>query len=180
MILLKIILIPFSILYGLITSFRNLFYDINIFKTRTFQNVYTINVGNLSVGGTGKTPHVEYLVNLLKDKKKAILSRGYGRKTKGVLIADETSNPKKIGDEPYQYHSKFENNVKVCVAENRVEGAQKLIDTFPDLDTIILDDAFQHRAIGRDLNIMITDCAQLFTSDFMMPTGRLREFRSGA
>lgn len=180
MILLKIILFPFSILYGVITSIRNLFYNLNIFKTVNFKNVFIINVGNLSAGGTGKTPHVEYLIDLLKDRKKAILSRGYGRKTKGVFIADSNSNPNQIGDEPFQYYSKYNENVKVCVAESRVEGARKLSSTFTEIDTIILDDAFQHRSIDRDLNVMLTDYNNLFYNDYMLPSGRLREFRTGA
>ena len=180
MIILKIILYPFSLIYGLITWFRNLLYDLKLFKIHKIDDVFVINVGNLSVGGTGKTPHVEYLVRLLSSKKKAILSRGYGRKSEGLIMADETSTPVIIGDEPYQYYSKFKDDTIVCVAESRVEGARKIKNVNPAVDTIILDDAFQHRGIDRDLNLLVTDFINPFYADFMMPSGRLREFRFGA
>lgn len=180
MIFLQIILYPFAILYGLITGIRNVLFDLGILKLHDFSNLFVINVGNLAVGGTGKTPHVEYLVRLLNNRKKAILSRGYGRKTEGVIIANADAKSSKIGDESHQYLSKFYPDTKIAVAEKRVEGAQKLIKEFPDLDTIIMDDAFQHRAIGRNLNLLITDFSSLFYNDFMMPSGRLREFRGGA
>lgn len=178
--IIKIILIPFALLYGVITSIRNFLYNQNIFKTTSFKNVFTISVGNLSVGGTGKTPHVEYLVKLLEGRNKAILSRGFGRKTNGVILADDKSSPTQIGDEPYQYYSKFKNEVTVCVAEKRVEGANHILQSNPSVNTIILDDAFQHRAIDRNLNIMLSDYQNLFFNDYMLPFGRLREFRFGA
>ena len=177
---LRFILFPISFLYGLVMSVRNLLYDIEWFKTLKNKKVYVINIGNLSVGGTGKTPHVEYLIRLLKGKKKAILSRGYGRKTRGVVIADANTNAKEIGDESAQYTSHFYPETLVAVAEKRVSGLEALLKHNKDLEIIILDDAFQHRSIHRDLNILISDFNNLFYKDYMMPTGTLREFRAGA
>ena len=129
MILKKIILFPFAVIYGIITSIRNLLYDWKILKSKSF-NVHTICVGNLSVGGTGKTPHVEYLINLLKNHTKiAILSRGYKRKTNGFILANETSTAFDIGDEPLQYKTKNP-ELNVCVDANRVNGVKKIL-AFP-------------------------------------------------
>lgn len=175
----KILLFPISIIYGLITKCRNYFFDIGILKSRYFSDINSIVVGNLSVGGTGKTPHVEYIANFLKkDFKISILSRGYGRKTKGFLKADDNSNFNLIGDEPMQYYLKFKSLIDVFVCEKRVEGIEKIIST-NNIDFIILDDAFQHRYIKADTYITLTDYNNLFFNDFVLPSGRLREFRSG-
>lgn len=178
--LLKFLLFPFSVLYDLITRIRNQFYDWQIFKSYQ-PTVFTINVGNLTVGGTGKTPHVEYLVNLLASEYKiAILSRGYGRKTKGFILANADSTAESIGDEPMQYYLKFGENVKIAVCEKRVDGAKKLLELLPDLQVLILDDAYQHRAIRPHFNVLLTDFGRLFYKDWILPMGRLRESRAGA
>ncbi|NME67048.1 tetraacyldisaccharide 4'-kinase [Flammeovirga aprica] len=171
----KYILKPFSTLYDYITSIRNKNYDNGRSRVVSF-TLPIICVGNLSVGGTGKTPFVEFLIqNFSKKYKVGILSRGYGRKTKGPIYADEIATAKTIGDEPMQYHSKY-NNVEVVVAEQRVLG----MPFFMDSDMIVLDDAFQHRAIHRDLNIMLSDFSSPFFKDEVLPLGRLRENREGA
>lgn len=176
----QLLLYPFSVLYDLITIVRNKGYDFGIFNTYQ-PPIFTINVGNLTVGGTGKTPHVEYLIRLLSSKYKvAVLSRGYGRKTKGFILASTNSTAKSIGDEPMQYFLKFGGNVKIAVCEKRVYGAKKLLELFPDLQVLILDDAYQHRAIRPHFNILLTDFGRLFYKDWLLPMGRLRERRSGA
>ncbi len=175
---LRIVLFPFSILYGIITYARNVLYDKGIFKSTFFQQP-TICVGNLSVGGTGKTPHIEYLIRLLKnDYKIATLSRGYRRKSKGYILADENSTSETLGDEPLQFYLKFGKDIAVAVDENRVEGVQNLIrEVNPDI--ILLDDAFQHRAIQAGYSILLTPFDDLFTDDFILPAGNLRESRNG-
>jgi tetraacyldisaccharide 4'-kinase len=141
--------------------------------------VKTIAVGNLSTGGTGKSPHVEYLIKLLSDKYfVATLSRGYGRKTSGFKLADEKDNADSIGDEPTQYNQKFK-HIAVAVDGNRTRGIRKLLSVFPNLKVILLDDALQHRSVEAGLTIMLTDYANMFYSDYVLPTGSLREFRSG-
>ncbi|WP_044203950.1 tetraacyldisaccharide 4'-kinase [Flammeovirga sp. OC4] len=171
----KYILKPFSTLYDYITTVRNQNFDKGRSRVVSF-TLPIICVGNLSVGGTGKTPFVEFLIQNLSDKYKVgILSRGYGRKTKGPIYADENATAKTIGDEPMQYHSKYE-HVEVVVAEQRVLG----VPFFADSDIIVLDDAFQHRAIHRDLNIMLSDFSAPFFKDEVLPLGRLRENRNGA
>jgi tetraacyldisaccharide 4'-kinase len=173
------ILFPFSWLYGLITDFRNWLFDKGLMKSTTF-DIPIINVGNLTVGGTGKTPHVEYLIKLLKNSKKvATLSRGYGRKTKGFLLADSQANAQTIGDEPYQFYQKFGNEIAVCVGEKRVEAIQKMRALKPDTNVIILDDAFQHRPVKPSLNLLLVDYNRPIYDDFPFPVGRLRERRYG-
>ncbi len=184
-------------LFVLITKFRNFLYDKNILKTTHF-DFPIINVGNLTVGGTGKTPHVEFLVRFFLDNRDKnisekyqinVLSRGYGRKTKGFLLATNDTSATTIGDEPQQYFEKFGEKINVVVCENRVLGAtliqnlhqknnQSLHQKKQNL--IILDDAFQHRAIGRNVNILLTDYKRLFYDDFPFPVGRLREQRNNA
>jgi tetraacyldisaccharide 4'-kinase len=174
-----ILLLPISILYGMITSLRNILFNIGIFRQRTHP-VTVISVGNLSMGGTGKTPFVEYLINLLKDDYQvATLSRGYGRKTKGYRLADEKSNANMIGDEPMQYFHKF-NNIVIAVDEKRNRGVSKLIKQDKDIEVVVLDDAFQHRWIKPDLSIMLTDYHKMYHQDFVVPSGSLREFRAGS
>jgi tetraacyldisaccharide 4'-kinase len=176
----KVILSPFSWLYGLITRLRNLLYDRGLLPSETPPQ-FTISVGNLTVGGTGKTPMVEYLIGLLTPAKRiAVLSRGYGRKTKGLRFADDNSSASEIGDEPLQYFSKFKKNVVVAVCEDRVTGARAIHDFYPACDLLILDDAYQHRAIRRQVNILLNDFNRPFYKDLPFPAGRLRETRSGA
>jgi len=174
----KILLFPFAVIYGIITSLRNLFYDWKILKSKSF-DVHTICVGNLAVGGTGKTPHVEYLIKLLQnDFKIATLSRGYKRKTSGFIHADANSTALDIGDEPLQYKTKNP-NLDVCVDANRVNGVKKIL-AFPEPPkVIILDDAFQHRALNSELKIVVSEYSNLFLNDCMMPAGTLRESKAG-
>jgi len=177
--LLRKILYPFSILYGEITSARNNFYNKGILKSTSF-DIPIIVVGNLSVGGTGKTPQVEYLVRLLQETYKvAILSRGYKRSTKGFIIADTKTLVSDIGDEPMQYYSKFA-NVIVAVDADRVHGITELskLDNSPDV--ILLDDAYQHRKVEAGLNILLTSYGNLYIDDKMLPSGNLREKIEGA
>lgn len=174
------LLFPFSILFDLITQVRNLGYDKGFFKV-THAPIPSILVGNLRVGGTGKTPMVEFLIRFLSPTLKiGTLSRGYGRESKGFLIADHFSNPSKIGDEPFQIFSKFGQKIKVFVGEDRVNALRKIARSFALLDVIILDDAFQHRAVKAHLNILLTTYQEPFFDDYILPTGRLRESRSGA
>lgn len=165
-------------MYGLITLSRNKLYDWNIFKSTSF-NTAIISVGNLSVGGTGKTPHIEYLINLLSQNWAiATLSRGYKRKTKGYLLADENSTSELIGDEPQQYNLKYK-FLNVAVCEDRVLGVKKILKDIPNTKIILLDDAYQHRSITPGVNILITDFNNLFYKDCLIPSGRLREKRFG-
>lgn len=175
----SILLLPISLIYGFILLIRNKLFDWGIFRS-VKHSLPVISVGNLCMGGTGKTPHVEFLVRLLKDRTKlAILSRGYGRKSKGFVLANDDSTALTIGDEPLQYHHKFD-DIKIAVAENRNSGVKKLQDIQEDLDLIILDDAYQHRWIKRDLSILLTDYHRLYNKDYVVPSGQLREFRGGA
>ncbi len=179
MIILRIILLPLSFLYGLIILFRNTLFDWGFIPSRSY-SFPVISVGNLSVGGTGKSPHVEYLVRLLQnDFTVATLSRGYKRKTKGFFLAGENPDVEQIGDEPCQFAHKFP-SAKVAVDEKRVNGINMLTAKFPDLDVIILDDAFQHRHVKPGLSILLTDYHKLYSNDYPMPSGTLRELRSGA
>ncbi len=176
---LKILLVPFAFLYGVITLFRNLLYDWRILKEKRF-DVHTIGVGNLAVGGAGKTPLVEYLLRLLipEDPNIATLSRGYKRKTRGYVLADDNSTAEDIGDEPLIYKSKYK--VQVAVDASRVNGIKQLIAlgrTAPKM--ILLDDVFQHRSLRCGLNILVSDYHNLFFNDRMLPAGTLREFKSG-
>jgi len=173
------LLLPFSGIYWGITSIRNLFYDMGLMRTTSF-DLPIINVGNLSVGGTGKSPHVMYLIDLLKDQKMTCtLSRGYGRKTSGFRIANYESTVYDIGDEPLQFFRRFKNKILISVCESRVEGVKQLQKHYyPEL--VILDDAFQHRKIKAGFNILLTDYNQPFFEDYLLPGGDLRESRSGA
>jgi tetraacyldisaccharide 4'-kinase len=176
----KYIFLPFSFLYGIITDIRNYLYDNGFWKETAFDRPI-INVGNLTVGGTGKTPHVEYLIKLLKEKYTiATLSRGYGRKTKGFIIANSSATAQTIGDEPYQFYQKFKEDIIVTVGENRVEAVDKIFTQNPATEIIILDDAFQHRPIKPSLNILLMDYSRPIYEDFTFPAGRLRERRHGA
>lgn len=177
--LLRKILFPFAILYGFITGIRNFLFDIGILKSYSF-GIPIIAVGNLSVGGTGKTPQIEYLIRLLSPKYKvATLSRGYKRKSEGFVLADSTSNAEILGDEPFQYYEKFK-NIQVAVDANRKNGIEQLLSQTDKPEVILLDDAFQHRKVRAGFYILLTSYDDLYSDDFMLPTGNLRESRSGA
>ncbi|MNK42220.1 Tetraacyldisaccharide 4'-kinase [compost metagenome] len=177
--ILRKILFPFAILYGFITSIRNFLFDKGILKSTSF-DIPVIAVGNLSVGGTGKTPQIEYLIRLLSDKYKvATLSRGYKRKSEGFVLADENSNAEILGDEPFQFYQKFP-DVMVAVDANRMNGIQQLLSQNKKPEIILLDDAYQHRKVKAGFYILLTSYGDLYSDDFMLPTGNLRESRSGA
>ena len=170
---------PFSLIYGMIIRMRNELYDKKIFRSAKF-DFPLICVGNLAVGGTGKTPMVEYLFSILEKKyKTATLSRGYKRKTKGFLIASEKSKASEIGDEPMQIHKKFR-GITVAVAEERVIGIPQLLFEKPATEVIILDDAFQHREVAAELNILLTDYNNLYSKDFLLPAGSLRDSKKSS
>jgi tetraacyldisaccharide 4'-kinase len=172
------LLFPFAILYGLVTAIRNWLYDKQIFKSHTFE-IPVIAVGNLSVGGTGKSPQVEHLIRLLSPQYKvAVLSRGYKRATKGFVLADAHATAESLGDEPFQFHRKFP-DVSVAVDADRTHGIKQLI-ALKNPDVILLDDAFQHRKVKAGFYILLTAYPDLYTDDFILPMGNLRESRSGA
>lgn len=174
----RLLLLPFSLIYALAAGLRNVLFNTGILKEQSF-TVPVILVGNLSVGGTGKTPHVEYLLKLLQHNfKLATLSRGYGRNSKGFVIAGKGASAKIIGDEPMQYFTKF-NKVTVTVCEDRVEGINKLLQLPHKPDVIIMDDGFQHRTVNPRFKILLTSFDRLFTRDFVLPAGDLREPRMG-
>ena len=176
--ILRFLLFPFAVIYNIVTTVRNFFFDVGFFKETSFK-IPVIVVGNLSVGGTGKTPQIEYLIRLLKDDfKTAVLSRGYKRKTEGFVLLDKNHSAEDVGDEPLQYFKKFE-GINVAVDANRVAGITKLIaDKSPKV--VLLDDAFQHRKVKGSFYILLTKYNDLFSDDFLLPTGNLREGRSGA
>lgn len=167
---LRLLLLPFNAIYALVVFVRNKFYDWGIFKSTSF-DLPIICVGNLAVGGSGKTPTTEYLVRLLSDYKIAILSRGYGRKTKGFILANDTATAETIGDEPLQYFHKFK-NVTVAVCEDRVTGINHLKDSH---DVILLDDAYQHRKVKAGFNVLLFEFAKISKFQMLMPAGNLRE-----
>ena len=175
--LVKILLAPFSLLYGIGISFRNRLYHWGLLKSVEF-NLPVISVGNLSVGGAGKTPHIEYLIRLLKDYiNVATLSRGYKRKSKGFLEIRPQHNAETAGDEPLQFRRKFP-DIMVTVSESRSFGIPEIVKRRPDTQVVLLDDAFQHLAVKPGLNILLTEFHHPFTEDFLLPSGRLREWRS--
>ena len=175
----RYLLLPISWIYGVVIWLRNKLYDKNILKSAAF-NFPVICVGNLATGGTGKTPMTEYLLRLLKnDFKTATLSRGYKRKTVGFAIADEDTTALEIGDEPMQFHQKFP-DVAVAVGEERIVAIPQLLHERPETEVIILDDAFQHRQVKAGLNILLTDFSNLYTRDFILPAGDLRDVRSSS
>ena len=176
---LRKLLFPIAVLYGFITSIRNYLYDKGILKSHAF-DVPIIAVGNLSVGGTGKTPQIEYLIRLLSPQYKvATLSRGYKRKSKGFILADANANAEVLGDEPFQYFQKFP-QIQVAVDADRRNGISQLLAQKDKPDVILLDDAFQHRRVKAGFYILLTAYDDLFCDDWMLPTGNLRESRSGA
>ena len=171
------LLAPISWIYGFVVWLRNLLYDDHILHS-TQVSIPTICVGNLAVGGTGKTPMSEYLISLLSsDYKVALLSRGYGRKTKGFRIANEHDTAQTIGDEPMQIHQRFP-DIPVAVCADRVKGVKRLQQLFPDLQCVILDDAYQHRRIRCGFNILLTPYDRLYVNDYLLPRGLLRDLPS--
>ena len=173
----RILLLPFAFLYWLAIGIRNFLYNKNILRSTSFA-FPLVCIGNLSVGGTGKSPMVEYLIRLLKGRfQVATLSRGYKRRTKGYALANKGSTALEIGDEPMQFHIKFP-DVPVAVGEERLDAIPQLLHDRPGTEAIILDDAFQHRAIKAGLNILLTEYNNLFTRDFYLPTGDLRDLKS--
>ncbi len=169
------LLTPLSWLYGAVTGVRNWLFDSKILKEEEF-DIPIIGVGNITVGGTGKTPHVEYIVShLAADYHIAVLSRGYKRKTSGFVLANSKSTPDLIGDEPFQIYQKFGMKVRVAVCESRRKGIKELMRLFPDLDLIVLDDSFQHRWVKPKVSILLTDYSRPFYKDKLLPLGRLRE-----
>ncbi len=177
--ILQVILLPVSLLYGLAMQVRNLLFDLHILSSKTFDKP-VISVGNLTFGGTGKTPHIEYLIRLLTPAMfVATLSRGYGRKSNGFILASKRSSVKYIGDEPLQFLKKFE-SVKVAVDEKRSRGIRLLLEKHPGLNVILLDDAFQHRYVKPGLSVLLTDYHRLYSEDVVLPSGTLREFRNGS
>jgi tetraacyldisaccharide 4'-kinase len=166
-------------IYEKVTDIRNSLYDRGVLKSESF-DIPVISIGNLSVGGTGKTPHTEFFIRILEEKfKVAVLSRGYGRKTSGFYVLDNKSYSEKVGDEPYQIFCKFP-NIIVAVDEDRVHGIKKLRKLFPDIQVILLDDAFQHRQVVAGLSVLLTEYNKLYTEDFVMPAGSLRESAEGS
>ncbi|MFL2643609.1 MAG: tetraacyldisaccharide 4'-kinase [Flavobacteriales bacterium] len=175
----KILFWKLSIQFSLVTSIRNFIYNIGVIKSRQF-NLPIISVGNLVLGGSGKTPTIEYLIRLLsKNYKIAVLSRGYGRKSKGFIIADSNSDTNLIGDEPMQYYRKFK-NIIVSVDSNRVRGVNKLIKLNSKPEIILLDDAYQHRRVKPGMSILLTKFNDLYSDDNIFPLGNLRESKSNA
>lgn len=171
-----VILFPLSLVYGIIIFFRNLLFDLGVLKSISFQ-LPVISVGNITAGGTGKTPHVEYLAGLLgRDYQIAVLSRGYRRKSKGFQLAAEGSTAEEMGDELLQIHNRFP-KIPVAADRDRVNGIGQLINRFPQLEAVILDDAFQHRYIDPGLSIVLVDNTRPVFRDFLLPMGNLRESR---
>ena len=171
-------LLPLSWIYGCLVRLRNFCFDVGILKSHSF-SVPIIAVGNITVGGTGKTPHVEYLIKLLKGRSKiAVLSRGYKRKSKGFIVADKDSTVRDIGDEPFQMKRKYPDTI-VAVDKKRVHGIKILTEQNRSLDVILLDDAFQHRYVKPGINILLVDYHRLIIYDKLLPAGRLREPLSG-
>lgn len=176
--LIRILLFPFSLFYALVAGVRNRLYDKGIFTSASF-SLPLICIGNLSLGGTGKSTLVEFLLgHFHQDFRMAVLSRGYRRRTKGYALANPRSSALDIGDEPMQFYRKFP-EVTIAVGEERIVAIPQLLHDKPDTEVILLDDALQHRSIRAGLNILLTDHANLFTRDWMLPTGNLRDSRSG-
>lgn len=169
------LLTPLSWLYGAVTGIRNWLFDTKFFREEEFE-IPIIGVGNITVGGTGKTPHVEYIVSrLAADYNVAVLSRGYKRKTKGFVLANSKSTPEILGDESFQVYQKFGMKAHVAVCENRRKGIIELTKLFPDLQLIVLDDSFQHRWVKPKVSVLLTEYVRPFYKDKLFPLGRLRE-----
>lgn len=169
-------LLPLAWIYGVIVAIRNLLFDMGVLKQKSY-DIPVIGIGNITVGGTGKTPHTEYLIKLLqKDYQVAVLSRGYKRKSKGFVLANKLSTMEEIGDEPLQMKTKFP-DIHVAVDANRRNGISRLLsdDVKPAVDVILMDDSFQHRYVLPDINILLVNYNRLITRDYLLPAGRLRE-----
>ncbi len=178
MYILRKLLFPFAVLYGLITYVRNKLFDWGFISSYSIP-IKSITVGNLAVGGTGKTPHVAYIAAIIsKTKKTTILSRGYGRKTKGYFQVNATSTASTVGDEPLQYYTQLAPEVSIVVCESRTEGVKKIMSEIQP-DIVLLDDAFQHRKVKAGFNILLMDYNKPFYKDYMLPSGDLREFTLG-
>ncbi len=176
--LIRLLLLPLSLLYGLGVSLRKFFYRVGVLKSVAF-DLPVISVGNLTVGGAGKTPHLEYLIKWLDQYLEvATLSRGFGRKTVGFRPVSVIDTAQEAGDEPLGFKRKFP-HVAVAVGENRALGVPELVRRNPETQVVLLDDAFQHMAVTPGLNILLTEFSRPFFSDWLMPSGRLREWRSG-
>lgn len=177
----QLLLYPFSILFDLITRFRNKLYDLGISKTIQF-DANVVVVGNLAIGGTGKTPMIDYLINYFhqKELKVSTLSRGYGRKTTGFRLATQKDTPDSIGDEPYMYLDKYQGQVPVAVCAIRDLAISELLGHEPETHAILMDDAMQHRRVMPSVTIMLTTFSRLFCVDHVLPSGWLRESRWGA
>lgn len=174
-----LLLKPLSVLYGMGVGFRNRLFEMKILKEQSFK-VPVVVIGNLAIGGTGKTPHTEYVVSLLKREYRiAVLSRGYKRHTKGFVIAGRRSTPNDIGDEPYQIYQKFGSEVRVAVCESRVKGIKQLLEVDPAINLIVLDDAYQHRYVRPKVSIVLTEWNWPVYNDDLLPLGRLREPMTG-
>ena len=174
-------LLPLSWLYGIASGFRNLLFDAGLLKSRAF-TIPIISVGNITVGGAGKTPHVEYLIRLLRDRVRvAVLSRGYKRRSRGYQLAGQTTTADIIGDEPYQMWKKFGPDIHVAVNAKRCEGIERLCNDTEtkDTDVILLDDAYQHRYVKPGVNILLVDYHRIIVYDKLLPAGRLRESKDG-
>ena len=178
--ILRVLLAPFGVIYWSVIVFRNYLFDIGHKRGVKF-DIPTICVGNLAVGGTGKTPHVEYLIRLFKDTKKiTTLSRGYKRKSRGLVFADENSTSDDVGDEAFQVYTKFSGDINTVVCTDRVSGILMIAGELPDTNLIILDDAYQHRSVRYDFNILISDIQNPFYNDYTLPFGDLRDYRKSA
>ena len=174
-----LILKPMSIIYGMVVALRNQLFDWKILPQHRF-DVPVVVIGNLAVGGTGKTPHTEYVVkSLMKDYRIAVLSRGYRRRTKGFVLADSDSTPSEIGDEPYQIYQKFGHEILVAVCEKRVRGIKELLKIDPSINLVVLDDAYQHRYVKPKVAIALTEWNRPVYNDEILPLGRLRESIKG-
>ena len=171
----RFLLFPAALVYGLIVRIRHWLFNRGYLKSISF-SLPVISVGNLSLGGTGKTPFVEYLVRLLSEQYKvATLSRGYGRNTTGFLIGDQFSGHQDVGDEPMQYIRKFGNKITVAVDEDRCRGVSYLMENDNNLEVVLLDDAFQHRYIKPGISLLLTDFNKLYKEDYLLPVGTLRD-----
>jgi tetraacyldisaccharide 4'-kinase len=179
MFLIKILVYPLALLYAFIVMLRNKLFDWKILRSKKF-SIPVISVGNLSYGGTGKTPQIEFLIRLFQEQFNiCVLSRGYGRSSRGFILAGENHTAADIGDEPLQYFRKFK-DITVAVDERRSRGITQVLKMKPETNLVLLDDAFQHRYVKPALSILLTDFHHLYMNDYPLPTGTLREFRSGA
>lgn len=176
----RLLLLPFSWLYGTVMAVRNLFFDTGVFRTKSLP-VFTISIGNLSMGGTGKTPITSLLISALQEEfHLAVLSRGYGRESKGFLLATKKCKPENVGDEILLHRKLLKEQFYAAVCEDRNSGITQLLEVDPKIEIVLLDDAFQHRKAHRDINLLVTTYQAPFWDDYVVPAGRLREFRSGA